>query len=116
MQIKEFRGDEFINRENEINFIKNWVSKIPKEILWIFGPKSTGKTTLIEYVIEKEFLKSNKYSIKYINFRSIFDKDRMFIYWANSLYDYKKCFDNSKDAIDEIFKSIDKNKKKYYNF
>ncbi len=75
MQIKEFRGDEFINRENEINFIKNWVGKIPKEILWIYGPKSTGKTTLIEYIIERELIKDFKlfsksnYWIKYINFR-----------------------------------------------
>ncbi|MDQ7031093.1 MAG: ATP-binding protein, partial [Desulfonauticus sp.] len=73
MQIREFRGKEFINREREIEFIKNWVSDIPNEILWLYGPKSTGKTTLIEYIIEKEWTSNlkifDKYWIKYINFR-----------------------------------------------
>ena len=70
-----FRNDEFINREREIEFLKDWFSKIPDEILWIYGPKSCGKTTLIEYVIENELFddfklfKSEKYNVKYINFR-----------------------------------------------
>ncbi|MDQ7032614.1 MAG: ATP-binding protein [Desulfonauticus sp.] len=73
MQIREFRQDEFIDREKEIQFLKDWVNHIPKEILWLYGPKSTGKTTLIEYVIEKEWTSNlkifDKYWIKYINFR-----------------------------------------------
>ena len=60
MQIREFRGDEFIDREKEIKFLKDWVSNIPKEILWLYGPKSTGKTTVVEYVIEKELTSNLK--------------------------------------------------------
>ena len=75
MQIKEFRNDEFVNREEEIKYLKNWFKSTPKEILWLYGPKSTGKTTLIEYVIEKELTSdlkiSSKYWIKYINFRGL---------------------------------------------
>ncbi len=70
-----FRQEKLIDREKEIRFIKEWFEYIPKEILWIYGPKSCGKTTLIEYVIERELIKDFKlliksdYWIKYINFR-----------------------------------------------
>ncbi|MCL0107883.1 ATP-binding protein, partial [Peptococcaceae bacterium] len=76
MLIREYRGDEFIDREKEIEFLKEWFESAPKEILWLYGPKSCDKTTLIEYVIENELLKDskqskNKYWIKYINFRGL---------------------------------------------
>ena len=78
-----FREKKLIGREKEIDFIKQWLEKIPDEILWIFGPKSTGKTTLIEYVVENELFddfklfKSSKYEVKYINFRrkSVYNYD-----------------------------------------
>jgi len=69
MQIKLFRKDEFINREKEIEFFLNQFNEVPRRILWVYGPKSTGKTTLIEYIIENE-LDKNK-TIRYINFRGI---------------------------------------------
>ncbi len=70
-----FRQEKLIDRQEEINFLKNWFENIPKEILWIYGPKSSGKTTLIEYIIERELIKDLKlasksnYWVKYINFR-----------------------------------------------
>jgi len=67
MFIKEFRGVEFVDREKEIEFFLDYFHKKPERILWVYGPKSTGKTTLIEYVIENE-LDKNK-TIRYINFR-----------------------------------------------
>ena len=67
MQIRLFRGDEFIDREKEIEFFVDYFNNIPNRILWVYGPKSTGKTTLIEYIIENE-LDKNK-TIRYINFR-----------------------------------------------
>jgi len=73
MFIKEFRNDEFVDRIKEIKFIKDWLNYTPKEILWLYGPKSCGKTTLIEYIIEKELTSNlkifDKYWIKYISFR-----------------------------------------------
>ena len=36
--------------------------------MWVYGPKSAGKTTLIEYILEKK-LESEKFNIKYLNFR-----------------------------------------------
>jgi AAA+ ATPase superfamily predicted ATPase len=70
-----FRGEPLINRDKEKNFIKEYFTKQPKKVLWIYGPKSTGKTTLIEYIVENELFedfklfKSSKYNVKYINFR-----------------------------------------------
>ena len=70
-----FRQTELVDREKERKFIKEWFDTIPSEILWIYGPKSTGKTTIIEYIVENELFddfklfKSSKYNVKYINFR-----------------------------------------------
>jgi len=47
VKIKIFRGDEFINREKEIEFFVDYFNNIPNRIIWVYGPKSTGKTTLI---------------------------------------------------------------------
>ena len=70
-----FRNYPFIDREEEIKFLKEFFEDKPSRILFLYGPKSTGKTTLIEYVIENELFndfklfKSKKYNVKYINFR-----------------------------------------------
>jgi len=72
---KLFRKVPFIDREKEIQFFKKYFEEEPQKILFVYGPKSTGKTTLIEYVIENELIddkkifKSSKYNIKYLNFR-----------------------------------------------
>ena len=39
MLIREFRKDEFIDREKDVAYIKTFVSTTPKEILWLYGPK-----------------------------------------------------------------------------
>jgi len=75
-EYKLFRGEVFIDREKEVEFFKDFFNELPRKILFVYGPKSTGKTTLIEYVIENELIdnkkifKSSKYNIKYVNFRA----------------------------------------------
>ena len=69
MLVKKFRNDDFINRESEIEFFLDYFQKNPRRILWVYGPKSTGKTTLIEYVVENYLMNDVKYNVKYINFR-----------------------------------------------
>ena len=73
MLVKQFRNVDFVNRESEIEFFINYFETKPERILWVYGPKSTGKTTLIEYVIEEKLTSGlkifDKYWIKYINFR-----------------------------------------------
>ena len=76
MKIREFRGKSLINKEKEMIFLLNWFNKIPDEILWVFGPKSCGKTTLIEYIVENElfedfwnFKPKGNFFVKYMNLR-----------------------------------------------
>ncbi len=71
-----FRGERLIDRDKEIEFVKSWFDNIPKEILWIYGPKSSGKTTLIEYIVENELFEDfedmkpkDRYWVRYINLR-----------------------------------------------
>jgi len=61
----------FINRESELNFLSNWVSRQPESILFMFGPKSSGKTTLLNKFIHDK-INTNHYDIKNINLRKIF--------------------------------------------
>jgi AAA+ ATPase superfamily predicted ATPase len=65
-----FRDYPFIDREEEIKFLKEFFEDKPSRILFLYGPKSTGKTTLIEYVIENK-LNKKEYWIKYLNLRGV---------------------------------------------
>ncbi len=75
MRIEEYRGVPFVDREEEVAFFVDWFSEPPQRILWVYGPKSSGKTTIIEYVIEKYLLKNlnkkrkPKFWVKYFNLR-----------------------------------------------
>ena len=70
MKIETYRGAPFVDREEEIEFFVDWFSDVPQRILWVYGPKSSGKTTVIEYVVENKLLKNrSNYWIKYINLR-----------------------------------------------
>ena len=75
MKIETYRGAPFIDRDEEIEFFVDWFSEVPQRLLLVYGPKSSGKTTVIEYVVEKKLLteekwwKESKYWVKYINLR-----------------------------------------------
>jgi len=44
--------EAFINRKKELCDLKNWIHRKPNDILFIYGPKSSGKTTLLMKFIE----------------------------------------------------------------
>ena len=92
MKIDKFRNDEFVNREEEIKYLIDRFENVPKEILWLFGPKSTGKTTLIEYIIEK---KLKKHWVKYINFRGLM---------VSNYHDFVSAFFEEKDEEERELK------------
>ncbi|MDQ7033032.1 MAG: ATP-binding protein, partial [Desulfonauticus sp.] len=69
MLIREFRGVDFVNRDKEIQFFLNYFKQKPERVMWVYGPKSTGKTTLIEYIIENNLLTDKHYNVKYISLR-----------------------------------------------
>jgi AAA+ ATPase superfamily predicted ATPase len=70
MRIETYRGVPFIDREEEIEFFEEWFREAPQRILFVYGPKSSGKTTVIEYVVENYLVKNEEYFwVKYFNLR-----------------------------------------------
>ena len=60
----------FVNRKDELAYLQSWISTKPENILFLYGPKSSGKTTLIYRFIE-ENLTNGKYDIKHFNLREL---------------------------------------------
>jgi AAA+ ATPase superfamily predicted ATPase len=58
----------FINREKELRELKNFVNIEPFEILFIHGPKSSGKTTLL-YKFFDQIEKEQEIDVKFLNLR-----------------------------------------------
>ena len=79
----------FINREQEMRFLQSWVAEEPKNILFIYGPKSSGKTTLL-YRFIKENLRQGSYDIKHFNLREIFIEQYQDFIRAFFEHDYSK--------------------------
>jgi AAA+ ATPase superfamily predicted ATPase len=67
----EYRKDvAFINREKELTFLEEYINIRPESILFLHGPKSSGKTTLLYKFLEK-IEKEQKLDVKFINLRKI---------------------------------------------
>ena len=60
----------FINRQRELQFLHQWISEQPGNLLFIYGPKSSGKTTLLMQFIERN-LANDDYDIKHFNLRKL---------------------------------------------
>jgi AAA+ ATPase superfamily predicted ATPase len=58
----------FINRQVELRFLKNQIDEEPESILFIHGPKSSGKTTLL-YRFFEQIQKEQKLDIRFLNLR-----------------------------------------------
>ncbi len=87
----------FINRDRELAYLANFLAKRPNEILFLHGPKSSGKTTLL-YRFFDSITKSRKLDVKFLNLREIL---------INNYKDFLKIFfgidyDKSKEDVKEI--------------
>ncbi|MBF0449735.1 MAG: AAA family ATPase [Candidatus Magnetomorum sp.] len=60
----------FINRKNELELLDEWIHQRPEYILFMYGPKSSGKTTLLMKFIER-YMNTKDYDIKHFNLREI---------------------------------------------
>ncbi|CAN2039940.1 ATP-binding protein [Candidatus Magnetomoraceae bacterium gMMP-15] len=60
----------FINRNNEIKFLQQWIYEKPEQILFLYGPKSSGKTTLL-YKFKDAYLNERQFEVKFLNLREI---------------------------------------------
>ncbi|HIP43784.1 MAG TPA: hypothetical protein EYG93_00405 [Sulfurospirillum arcachonense] len=97
-----------------MEYLKKKFEKIPKEILWLYGPKSTGKTTLIEYIIEKELLK------EFLNFCVRLTKElhlaHVVILSSNTIF-IDRIYNDAKLKATSRFKKIDHlNKKDIFEY
>ncbi|ENN95608.1 ATPase AAA, partial [Methanocaldococcus villosus KIN24-T80] len=62
---------EFFNREKEINEILSIIEFEPNFIYFLYGPINSGKTALINEIINNR-LDKDKYVVFYINLRRYF--------------------------------------------
>jgi AAA+ ATPase superfamily predicted ATPase len=87
----------FVNREKEIKYLNDHFESDPNSLLFLYGPKSSGKSTLLSKVIED--LDKNIYTINYLNLRE------MLIYDFNSFLDSffpKSLYNKIADIADGI--------------
>ena len=61
----------FVNREQELRDLKNYISEEPEYILFLHGPRSSGKTTLL-YRFLQQVEKEEKLVVKFLNLRKVF--------------------------------------------
>lgn len=74
----------FINREPELRFLSEFLKERPESILFIYGPKSGGKTSLL-YRLTDIVNCEKKYVLKPLNLRET---------WIGSYKDFIKAFFN----------------------
>ena len=65
-----YRNVPYIDREEEEKFLLHRLyNEEPTSILFIYGPKSSGKTTFVEYIVENVLKKDKRFYVNYVNFR-----------------------------------------------
>ncbi len=95
IEILKFRGVDFVNREKEIRYWRNIFFSVPFQIYFMYGPKSCGKTTLLEKV--RDDIKADKRL-----------KDKITFFW----YDLRgELLVNYIDVIDFLFEEEEEAKK-----
>lgn len=72
MKNMEYKNEPaFINRIKDLEYLKAWIMERPKHILFFYGPKSSGKTTLINKFVEGHLSDRRMFSIKHFNLREV---------------------------------------------
>ena len=59
----------FINREQDMRYLRQWLESEPDALLFVYGPKSSGKSTLMMKVVEA--LDEKCYAVNYMNLRGV---------------------------------------------
>jgi len=93
----------FINRKKELNDLMHWINRKPNEILFIYGPKSSGKTTLLTKFIELN-LNDKHYMIKHFNLREVLIANYIDFIQAFFEVDYSKSSQEIKQRADYSLK------------
>ncbi len=91
IEILKFRGGDFVNREKEIKYWHRTFFGWPFQIHFVYGPKSCGKTTLLEKVRDDILADKNL-------------KNKITFFW----YDLRgEIFVNYKNVLDFLFPLYD---------
>ncbi len=69
-EIKFTQRPAFINRQYELDFLRAFILDTPNRLLFMYGPKSSGKTTLLFKFVE-ELEKSKIYKTMFFNLREL---------------------------------------------
>ena len=68
----DYRKDvAFINKEQDLKYLRNYINIRPESILFLHGPKSSGKTTLL-YKFFEQIQKEQKMEVKFLDLRETF--------------------------------------------
>ena len=86
----------FINRQKELAYLQSWIDEEAKNLLFIFGPKSSGKTTLLSEFINCN-LPDTRYDIKHFNLREIFIVNYQHFIQTFFALDYSKSREDVKE-------------------
>jgi len=70
-KLKYWKRTAFINREKELKDLEAYIDEEPEAILFLHGPKSSGKTTLL-YKLLQQIEKVQKLDVKFLNLRKIY--------------------------------------------
>jgi AAA+ ATPase superfamily predicted ATPase len=79
----------FINREKELTYLRDYINIRPESILFLHGPKSSGKTTLL-YKFFDQIPKEQKLDVKFLNLRKTlteFSEDYHYKDFLNMFFD-----------------------------
>ena len=60
---------KFINRKKDIEFLKTYLKTEPNCLLFIYGPKSSGKSSLLNKVIQE--LEYEEYAVNFLDLRQV---------------------------------------------
>ena len=59
----------FVNREKESAYLHNHFSSEPNSLLFLYGPKSSGKSTLLSKIVNE--LDTRKFAINFLDLRGV---------------------------------------------
>jgi AAA+ ATPase superfamily predicted ATPase len=102
----EYKKDvAFINREPELKYLRDYIDIRPESILFLHGPKSSGKTTLL-YKFLEQMEKEQKLDVKFLNLRKIYTE-------FPDDYNYKEFLRLFFNVVDKVDKKAREKKTKW---
>ncbi len=60
---------KFVNRQSEITFLHHHFASEPNSLLFVYGPKSSGKSTLLDKVVHE--LNTKHYAVNFLDLRGV---------------------------------------------